>query len=147
MPALTIGVLAFSPGMVLLKNMFFMIPAVAYSAVVIPWWHHSPYRLEAWAARMISGWAHFFAHWDKLRGTEMSWKPSGAQGKGIRSGRFWTGCLVWSAGSCLVWTVLAFWRMVTMNPMDFVTLFALGLVEVAVTVRVILQPTEFAGLT
>lgn len=34
-----------------------------------------------------------------------------------------------------------------MNPMDFVTLFALGLVEVAVTVRVILQPTEFAGLT
>lgn len=145
MPALTISVLAFAPGMVLFKNMLFMIPAVLYSAVIVPWWHHSPYRLEAWAARMISGWAHFFAHWDKLRGTEMSWKPSGAQGESRRGGRFWIAFLGWSAGTAIVWTVLAFWRMVTISPLDFVTLFGLGLIEVAIAVRVILQPAMRRG--
>lgn len=143
MPTLTIAVLLFLPGIVLLQNMLFMVPALLYSAVIVPWWHHSPYRLEAWAVRTISGWANVFAHWDLLRGRQMPWNPSGAQGKGSdRNRRFWVGFVGWTAGTSIIWTALAFWRMITMSPENFVILFALGLLEMVIAARILLQPAQ-----
>ena len=54
------------------------------------------------------------------------------------SRRFWT----WSCGAAgpLLWTGLAFWRMLTLNPYNFIVLFALGLFELVVVGRVLLQP-------
>ena len=66
-PALTIAILVFVPNVLLLKNMIFMVPVVLYSAVIISSWHHAPCRLEAWAVRVIAGWAHLFACWDAAR--------------------------------------------------------------------------------
>jgi cellulose synthase (UDP-forming) len=141
LPALSIGVLAFAPELVLLRNMSFMVPALLYSAVILPWWHHAPYRLEAWACRAIASWAHVFAHWDQLRRREMPWKPSGTNGKGKDgSVRFWYGFVWWTATSSVLWTGLAFWRMLTMSPANFAVLFALGAIEVSIVVRVLLQP-------
>jgi cellulose synthase (UDP-forming) len=140
-PALTIAILVFVPNVLLLKNMIFMVPVVLYSAVIIPSWHHSPYRLEAWAVRVIAGWAHLFAYWDAARGKRMGWKPSGGDKKkqdGRR--RFWACFIVWTVGSSLVWTGLAFWRMITMNPYNFIVLFGLGLFELVIATRVLLQP-------
>jgi cellulose synthase (UDP-forming) len=140
-PALTIAILVFVPNVLLLKNMIFMVPVVFYSAVIIPSWHHAPYRLEAWAVRLISGWAHLFAYWDAARGKRLGWKPSGGDSKkqdGRR--RFWACFIVWTVGSSLVWTGLAFWRMVTMNPYNFIVLFGLGLFELVIAARVLLQP-------
>jgi cellulose synthase/poly-beta-1,6-N-acetylglucosamine synthase-like glycosyltransferase len=140
-PALTIAILVFVPNVLLLKNMIFMVPVVLYSAVIIPSWHHAPYRLEAWAVRVIAGWAHLFAYWDAARGKRLGWKPSGGDKKkqdGRR--RFWACFIVWTVGSSLVWTGLAFWRMVTMNPYNFIVLFALGLFELMIAARVLLQP-------
>jgi cellulose synthase (UDP-forming) len=140
-PALTIAILVFVPNVLLLKNMIFMVPVVLYSAVIIPSWHHAPYRLEAWAVRVIAGWAHLFAYWDAARGKRMGWKPSGGDKKkqdGRR--RFWACFIVWTLGSSLVWTGLAFWRMITMNPYNFIVLFGLGLFELVIAARVLLQP-------
>jgi cellulose synthase (UDP-forming) len=140
-PALTIAILVFVPNVLLFKNMIFMVPVLLYSAVIIPSWHHAPYRLEAWAVRVISGWAHLFAYWDAARGKRLGWKPSGGDKKkqdGRR--RFWACFIVWTLGSSLVWTGLAFWRMITMNPYNFVVLFGLGLFELVIAARVLLQP-------
>jgi cellulose synthase (UDP-forming) len=141
-PALTILILALVPNVLEFKNMIFMVPVVLYAAVIIPAWHHAPYRLEAWAVKLISGWAHFWAYFDAIRGKRLGWNPSGGnKKKQDGSRRFWTWFLVWSLGSSLVWTGLAFWRMLTMNPSNFVVLFALGLFELMVVGRVLLQPT------
>ena len=144
-PALTIAILALVPNVLEFKNMIFMVPVVLYAAVIIPAWHHAPYRLEAWAVKLISGWAHFWAYYDALRGKRLGWNPSGGnKKKQDGSRRFWTWFLVWSLGSSLLWTGLAFWRMLTMNPYNFIVLFGLGLFELAVVGRVLLQPVQDA---
>ena len=141
-PALTILILALVPNVLEFKNMIFMVPVVLYAAVIIPAWHHAPYRLEAWAVKLISGWAHFWAYFDAIRGKRLGWNPSGGnKKKQDGSRRFWAWFLVWSLGSSLAWTGLALWRMLTMNPYNFVVLFALGLFELMVVGRVLLQPT------
>jgi cellulose synthase (UDP-forming) len=140
-PALTIAILVFVPNVLLFKNMIFMVPVLLYSAVIIPSWHHAPFRLEAWAVRVIAGWAHLFAYWDAARGKRLGWKPSGGDKKkqdGRR--RFWACFIVWTVGSSLAWTGLAFWRMITMNPYNFIVLFGLGLFELVIAARVLLQP-------
>jgi cellulose synthase (UDP-forming) len=140
-PALTIAILVFLPQVLLFKNMIFMVPVLVYSAIIIPSWHHAPYRLEAWAVRVIAGWAHLFAYWDAARGKRMGWKPSGGDKKkqdGRR--RFWGCFIVWTLGGSLAWTGLAFWRMITMNPYNFIVLFGLGLFELLIAARVLLQP-------
>ncbi len=140
-PALTIAILVFVPNVLLFKNMIFMVPVLLYSAVIIPSWHHAPYRLEAWAVRVIAGWAHLFAYWDAARGKRLGWKPSGGDKKkqdGYR--RFWTCFIIWTVGSSIAWTGLAFWRMITMNPYNFIVLFGLGLFELLVAARVLTQP-------
>jgi len=144
-PALTIAILALVPNVLQFKNMIFMVPVVLYAAVIIPAWHHAPYRLEAWAVKLISGWAHFFAYWDALRGKRLGWNTSGGDKKKQEGNRrFWTCFLVWTVGSSLLWTGLAFWRMLTMNPYNFIVLFGLGLFELAVAGRVLLQPHQDA---
>ncbi len=144
-PALTIAILALVPNVLEFKNMIFMVPVVLYAAVIIPGWHHAPYRLEAWAVKLISGWAHFFAYWDALRGKRLGWKPSGGDKKKQEGNRrFWACFLVWSVGSSVLWTGLAFWRMLTMDPYNFIVLFGLGLFELVVAGRVLLQPHQDA---
>jgi len=145
-PALTIAILLFVPRILLLQNMIFIAPALVYAAVIIPSWHHAPYRLEAWAVRVISGWAHLFAYWDAARGKRLGWKPSGGdKKKQDNQRRFWACFLAWSLGSSLTWTSLAFWRLTTMNPDNVAVVFGLGLFELLLAVRVLI-PSAREGL-
>jgi cellulose synthase (UDP-forming) len=140
-PLLTIILLTFLPNVLIFKNMIFIVPVLLYSGLIYPLWHHAPYRLEAWSVKLISGWAHAFAYWDAIRGKRLGWKPSGGDGKkqdGRR--RFWACFLFWSVGSSVAWTGLAFWRMVTMNPINFIVLFVLGAFELMIAARVLVQP-------
>jgi cellulose synthase (UDP-forming) len=142
-PILTIALLAFEPRLLLLRNMLFMVPSLVYSGVIFPRWHQSPYRLEAWAVKVVAGWAHFFAYWDAIRGRPLGWKPSGGDRKkqdGRR--RFWACFIVWTVGTSAVWVGLGLWRMMTMDPANFVVLFALGVFELMVAARVLIQPAE-----
>ena len=142
-PLLTITILAFVPHVLLLRNMAFMAPAMVYSGLIFPSWHHAPYRLEAWSVKLVAGWAHFFAYWDAIRGKPLGWKPTGSDKKkqdGRR--RFWVCFLTWTVGTSLAWAGLALWRMVSMEPGNFAVLFGLGVFEVMVAARVVIQPAE-----
>jgi cellulose synthase (UDP-forming) len=140
-PMLTISLLVWEPRLLLLRNMLLMVPSLVYSAVIFPGWHHAPYRLEAWAVKLISGWAHFFAYWDAIRGKPLGWKPSGGDKKkqdGRR--RFFVCFLCWTVGTSVAWAGLSLWRMMTMDPANFVVLLALGIFELMVAARVLIQP-------
>jgi cellulose synthase (UDP-forming) len=141
MPVLTIAIMAFVPGILLFKNMIFMVPVLLYGALVFPRWHSLPFRLEAWATRVVAGWAHFWAYWDAIRGKRLGWKPSGSK-KQDGGRRFWICFIVWSVGTSLAWVGLAFYRMLTMDPVNFAVLFGLGLFELLCAMRILIQPAK-----
>jgi cellulose synthase (UDP-forming) len=140
-PALSIAILLFTPGLLELKNMLFFLPVLAYSTLVVPMWHRSPYRLEAWAVRLVSGWAHTFACWDLITGRRRGWQPTGgapSQQDGRR--RLWVALLGWNAAASVTWVALAFWRLLTLDPANVMMIFALGLFDLVVVIRVLIQP-------
>ncbi len=140
-PALAIGMLLFTPGFLLLKNMVYVAPVLFYAGVVYPMWHRSPYRLEAWSVRVLSGWAHLFALWDMMRGRLKGWQPSGTGAK-KQDGRhrLWVGLVGWSFLSSAVWVGLGLWRMMTLNPYDIFLTFVLGVFQLVVVTRILVQP-------
>jgi cellulose synthase (UDP-forming) len=142
-PALAIVMLLFIQRDINLRYLVYTLPVLFYGFVVYPYWHHAPYRLEAWSVRLIVGWSHVFVYWDLLRGKPLGWTPSGSKKQDGRR-RFWTGMILWSGGSALAWTALAFWRMVTMSPYDFIGPFILGVFQLAIVSRAILQPRPAA---
>lgn len=144
-PILAISLLMFAPGFLLFKNIIFVAPVLFYAGVIFPMWHRAPYRLESWAVRMLSGWAHLFALWDMTRGRLRGWQPSGSGSKkqdGRR--RLWIGLIGWSFGSSAIWALLAIWRMMTLNAFDFFLTFALGVFQLAVVGRILIQPKDGA---
>jgi cellulose synthase (UDP-forming) len=145
-PILAISMLLLAPQLLGLKNMIFVAPVLVYAGVIYPMWHRAPYRLESWAVRMLSGWAHAFALSDMMCGRLRGWQPSGSGSKrqdGRR--RLWMGLIGWSFGSAALWVLLALLRMMTMNPYDFYFPLALGVFQLAVVGRILLQPTGGAS--
>jgi len=145
-PLLSIGLLAFDPGLLQLRNLIFFAPILIYSGFIYPMWHRVPYRLEAWSVREISAWAHIFALTDIMRGRLRGWQPSGSS-KTKQDGRkrFWIGLIGWSFGSAVLWTGLALWRTLTMSPYNFFLLFVLGVFQVTVVGRILVQPRAGTG--
>jgi cellulose synthase (UDP-forming) len=145
-PALAITMLMFVPGQLLMRNLIFIAPVLFYAGVIYPMWHRAPYRLEAWSVRVISGWAHLFAFTDMLRGRLRGWQPSGS-GSRKQDGRrrLWVGLICWSTISAVLWVGLALWRMMTMDPYNFFLIFVLGLFQLVVVGRILIQPR--AGTT
>jgi cellulose synthase (UDP-forming) len=140
-PGLSIAILIAAPGLLNLKNTLYFIPVLAYSTLVVPWWHRSPYRLEAWSVRIVSGWAHAFVTWDLLTGRRRGWHPTGA-GAGRQDGsrRLWIALIGWNAAACVAWVLLAFWRLLTMDPANMLMVLALGLFDLVVVMRALIQP-------
>jgi len=139
-PMLAIGMLIFAPGYLLLKNIVFIAPVLFYAGVIYPMWHRSPYRLEAWSVRVLSGWAHAFAFFDQLRGRVRGWQASGSGVRQDGRRRLWLGLVVWSFGSSALWAGLGLWRMMTMNAYNFFLIFVLGLFQCVVVGRILIQP-------
>lgn len=140
-PIIPIAMLLALPDRLRLSNLAFVVPSLIYNTVIFPMWHRAPYRLEAWAVRMMYGWAHVFAIWDLLRGRRLGWQPTGSSGaKKSRTRRFWIGLVVWGGGTALVWVGTAVWRMLTMNPADFALVLASGLFYALVVGRILVQP-------
>jgi cellulose synthase (UDP-forming) len=94
----------------------------------------------------VAGWAYVFTFWDVLRGRRKGWQATGS-GKGQQDGgrRFWTGLIGWSATTCVLWTGAAFWRMITMDPYNFILMFILGLSELVIVSRILIQPRAGAA--
>jgi cellulose synthase (UDP-forming) len=141
LPVLSIVLLAVAPGILQFKNSLYLAPILIYSGVIFPMWHRVPYRLEAFSVRVISAWAHAFALTDTMRGRLRGWQPSGT-GATKQDGRrrFWIGLIGWGLGSAVVWVGLGLWRMMTMNPYNFLLLFVMGVFQLVVIGRILLQP-------
>ena len=140
-PVIPIVLLLFTPDKLRVHNMIFVLPSIVYTTLVFPIWHRAPYRLEAWSARMMYGWAHVFAIWDILRKNRMGWQPTGSSGaKKNKTRRFWIGLWVWGGGTALVWVGVAAWRMFTLNPPDFALIMSSGLFYALVVGRALVQP-------
>ena len=140
-PLIPIVLLLFMPDRLQINNMELIIPSLVYTTLIFPMWHRNPYRLEAWAARMMYGWAHVFAIWDILRRNRMGWQPTGSSGaKKNKTRRFWIGMIGWGGGTALIWVGVALWRMLTMQPLNFVLVLASGIFYAVVVVRVLVQP-------
>lgn len=141
LPLIPIALLAGLPQDLRLTNLVYMVPGLIYAGVVFPLWHRAPYRLEAYACRMVYGWAHVFTIWDVLRNNRMGWQPSGSSAKKQgRSKRFWIGMIGWTAATAAAWVGLCLWRMYTMDPLNFMVLLAAGLFYAAVAARVLVKP-------
>jgi cellulose synthase (UDP-forming) len=141
-PLIPVTLLLALPETLRLENMPLIIPSLVYTALIFPLWHKCPYRLEAWAVRMMYGWAHAFALWDGLRRRQLAWQPTGSSAaKGNnKARRFWVGITVWGGGTALVWVGAAMWRMATMYPPDFALVLSSGLFYAVVVGRVLVQP-------
>ncbi len=140
-PALSIAILVAAPRLLNLRNMLFFIPVLAYSTLVVPMWHRSPYRLETWSVRIVSGWAHAFVVWDLITGRRRGWHPTGA-GARRQDGRrrLWVALIGWNAAAAVTWVCLAFWRLLTMDADNMLMIFALGLFDLVVVMRAVIQP-------
>ncbi|MEY9870974.1 cellulose synthase (UDP-forming) [Streptacidiphilus sp. MAP12-33] len=140
-PMIPIMLLLAVPQALRIQNMALVLPSLVYATMIFPWWHRNPYRLEAWSTRMMYGWAHLYAIWDILRRNRMGWQPTGSSGaKKNKTRRFWAGVIGWGATSAVVWVTAALYRMLTMNPVDFVLVLSSGLFYAAVVGRVLVQP-------
>jgi glycosyl transferase family 2 len=144
-PLLAIGILTLGPQYLVLKNMIYVAPVLFYAGVIFPMWHRSPYRLEAWAVRILSGWAHLFALTDQLRGQLRGWQPSGSGAK-RQDGRkrLWIGLIGWSFGTSALWVGLSLWRMMTLDAYNFYLIFVLGIFQLIVIGRIAIQPATEA---
>lgn len=144
-PLVPLALMLLRPDLLRAEASVWVLPSVAYVTLLLPLWHRAPYRLEAWAVRVMYGWSHVFAVWDLLRGRPMGWRPTGSQGakkNGMR--RYWTGMAVWTGGTAVLWVAVAAWRMLTLYPPDFALMLSAGLFYALVVGRVLVQPRERA---
>jgi cellulose synthase (UDP-forming) len=143
-PLIPITLLLAMPWTLRLENMKLIIPSVIYTALIFPMWHRCPYRLEAWAIRMMYGWAHTFAIWDTLRRRRLEWRPTGSStgGSKDKTRRFWIGITLWGSATALVWVGAALWRMATIDAADYALVLSAGLFYAAIVGRVLVQPSN-----
>ncbi|MFI8241560.1 glycosyltransferase family 2 protein [Streptomyces sp. NPDC085866] len=140
-PLIPIVLLVAMPEKLKAENALLVLPSVVYTVLLFPCWHRCRYRLEAWAVRLLYGWAHLFAIWDIVRGRRQSWRPTGSAAAGRSTNRrFWIGVWVWNGGTAVVWLCAAIWRTVTLYPLDFCMVLASGLFYALIVGRVLVPP-------
>ncbi|MEV5309654.1 cellulose synthase catalytic subunit [Streptomyces sp. NPDC052610] len=140
-PLIPIILLVAMPERLKVEYVLLVLPSVVYTLLIFPCWHRCPYRLEAWAVRLMYGWAHAFAIWDAVWGRHQPWRATGSAAAGRNTNRrFHFGVWVWSGGTALVWVSTATWRILTLPPSDFGLVLASGLFYAAIVGRVLVSP-------
>ncbi|MCD0451078.1 glycosyltransferase [Actinocorallia sp. API 0066] len=144
-PILPIVMLAIAPELFDAHHMVWLLPSIIHGTVIFPLWHRCAYRIEAWAVRILYGWAHFFAITDLLRGRKMGWQPTGGgKAKKNKTRRLWIGLLGWSVSSSVLWVGLGVWRSIEYGPADYALVLGAGLLHLAVVLRAVVQPRAAA---
>jgi cellulose synthase (UDP-forming) len=142
-PLVPIALMLFWPHAMRVQDLVWVLPGLLYAGLIFPLWHRVPYRLEAYACRMIYGWAHVFTIWDVIRKQRMGWQPTGSSSKKQgRNQRFWYGMIGWTSATALAWVGVALWRMKDGDPIDFALFLASGLFYAATAARVFAQPRK-----
>jgi cellulose synthase (UDP-forming) len=131
-PAIPLVMLIAEPERVRLVNYIFIVPSIIYNLVVFPAWHRCRYGPDALMAKLLYGWAHFFALWDICRRKRMGWQTTGGAKRKAGTRRIWVGVTVWNGGTGFAWVMLAVWRITRFGPV-FVPLLATGLFACAIS--------------
>ena len=125
-----------------LLNYVLLLPAVVYAFVVFPLWHRCRYGFEAWATKMIYGWAHLFAITDKLRGEQEGWSATLGRrrhGKHSRFRRFNVALWLWGGGTAALWVGGTVRQLVTSAaPAVWVPMLMFGAVYAACVARILI---------
>jgi cellulose synthase (UDP-forming) len=124
-PLIPITLLAFLPGQIRLSNLLLIAPSAAYTMAIFPLWNKGRYGPSALMAKSLYGWSHLFAVVDILRGRPLGWQTTGAKGR-RPTNRVWRAVAVWGGLTATAWLMLAVYRMVTWNPVNFAFLVATG---------------------
>jgi cellulose synthase/poly-beta-1,6-N-acetylglucosamine synthase-like glycosyltransferase len=140
-PMVPITLLLLMPHQMRFEDSLLAAPGLVYVGLVYPWWHRCSYRLEAWAVRLVCGWAHVFAIADLLRRRPEGWQPTGAATARGTQRRLRVGMVCWSGGTAVVWLTAALWRMCTLRPEDFLLLTIAGLGYAATVSRALVAPS------
>ena len=78
-PIIPLMMILIYPNEIKLFNYLLILPTIFFSQIVYPLWHKSRYSIEAWSVGNIYGWAHLFAFYDNLFGSQMAWQPTGSK--------------------------------------------------------------------
>jgi cellulose synthase/poly-beta-1,6-N-acetylglucosamine synthase-like glycosyltransferase len=135
LPLVPVTLLAFLPGEIQLRNAVLLIPPILTGVLLYPLWHNSRWSAHAWPLAIAVGWAQALALWDFARGKVMSWTPSRGPQDAARDFRKMVCC--WNGTLAIVWLALAGWRLHQTGSARFTAITALGLVNLAVIVRVV----------
>jgi cellulose synthase (UDP-forming) len=126
-PLIPLYMMIVMPDMVRLMNYVFIVPSLAYNFVVFPSWHRCRFGPTAFMAKLLYGWAHFFAIWDILRGRQMGWQTTGGAKRKSGTRRIWAGIAIWNGATCATWVLLAAWRAHQYGIANFAVLLFTGL--------------------
>jgi cellulose synthase (UDP-forming) len=135
LPLIPIGLLAFLPDEIHLRNALLLLPAVITTSVLYPLWHNAPYSPRIWPLAIAVGWAQALAIWDYAHGKVMSWQPT--RGPGDASRRFWFGVTLWNGTLALLWLSLGAWRIAQTGSTRFVIVEAFGILNALIVVRLV----------
>lgn len=127
------------PEEIRLANYFLVFPSFLYVHVVLPLWHKKPQGIEAASVRMVYGWAHLFAVWDKLVDSAKEWHPTGAVGiKDRNYDMFRVGVIAFNLVPATLWVSMAAYKMVTTSATDFLPIAILGCYYFFAVIKIVL---------
>ncbi|GAB3281033.1 hypothetical protein GCM10027589_08100 [Actinocorallia lasiicapitis] len=140
-PLIPLAILLYLPQTLTASGAFWLLPSLVFGGVVLPLWHRCPFRLEAFAVRLLCCWAHVFALAAFVSGRRLRWRPSGVDGNVSRMRRVvWRAAAGWSVSTAVAFLAAALWRFSTMDRAASAVLLGLALFDVLVSGRMVLQP-------
>jgi cellulose synthase (UDP-forming) len=142
LPLVPVGLLAFMPAQIQLRNAILLIPAVITGTILYPLWHNSKWTIHIWPLAVAVGWAQALAIWDFARGKVMSWDPS--RGPKDATRRFRKAVCAWNGTLALLWLFLAIWRVDQTHSVRFAVVTLFGVVNLATIIRVVLPGKDAA---
>jgi hypothetical protein len=142
LPLVPVGLLAFMPAQIQLRNAILLIPAVITGTILYPLWHNSKWTIHIWPLAVAVGWAQALAIWDFARGKVMSWDPS--RGPKDATRRFRKAVCAWNGTLALLWLFLAVWRVDQTHSIRFAVVTLFGIVNLATIIRVVLPGKDAA---
>lgn len=142
-PVVPLYILLAEPEVVTVGHMLLIIPSMLFVFVVFPAWHNAVYGVEAWATRVVYGWAHLFAVFDAVSRRRMSWQPTGAvKGRDYRYITFRTYQIMFNLIPGILWMSLAMQHLLVRHQIAFAVMFASGTFYTAIALKVALYTTK-----
>jgi cellulose synthase (UDP-forming) len=148
-PLIPLSLLMFMPEKILPQYVLLILPAFIYTQVIYPLWHKSIYGTEAWAIRMVYGWAHLFAISDSISKRRMQWQPTGAvKGRDYRYLTFRFLQFTFNFIPAILWVGFAAYYVFTVSALTYGLVLASGVFYLAISAKIALyttRPLKFIG--